>query len=139
MCISGSNAPNTSETIQSKIINDQETPLYYHVNLDFEGNEKTFLIVKATKSNASIEKVLKALKPYIEKFYYYSLEILTLFLFPSLIKLKPSKSGISKEIVDEKKSVLQNLKNSQNYAKEFNHFISKVIQGTIYISPELEI
>ncbi|NHJ19991.1 MAG: hypothetical protein EAX91_03530 [Candidatus Lokiarchaeota archaeon] len=137
----GDKQVSNSEMIEvyHKIINDQETPLYYHVKLDFEGNEKTFLIVKATKSNANIEKVLKTLKPYIEKFYYYSLEILTLFLFPSLIKLKPSKSGISKEIVDEKKSVLQNLKNSQNYAKEFNYFISKVIQGTIFISPELEI
>jgi hypothetical protein len=137
----GDKQVSNSEMIEvyHKIINDQETPLYYHVKLDFGGNEKIFLIVKVTKSNANIEKVLKTLKPYIEKFYYYSLEILTLFLFPSLIKLKPSKSGISKEIVNETKSVLQNLKNSQNYAKEFNHFISKVIQGTIYISPDLEI
>lgn len=124
--------------IYHKFMNSQETPLYYHVKLDLEGKDKTFLIIKTTKTISNIEKILKSLKPYMEKFYYYSIEILTLFLFPSLIKLKPSKSGITKEIIDEKKSMLQNLKNAVNYSKEFNHYISKLIQGTIYISPDLQ-
>ncbi|MFX0075570.1 MAG: hypothetical protein ACFE96_09020, partial [Candidatus Hermodarchaeota archaeon] len=125
--------------IYNKIINEQEVPLYHHVKLDLGGKDKTFLIIKTLKPNSKIDKILNSLKPYIEKFYFYSLEILILFLFPSLIKLKTSKSGITKEIVDEKKSVLQNLKNSKNYYKEFNHFVSRVIQGSLYITPDLQL
>jgi hypothetical protein len=95
------------------------------------------LIFKASRSNPNIDKILKSLKLYLEKFYYYSLEILTLFLFPSLIKIKPSKSGMTKEIIEEKKSVLQNLKKSENYSKEFNNYISKLVEGSFYISPNL--
>jgi len=46
---------------------------------------------------------------------------------------------MTKKILDKKKSVLQNLKNSENYSKEFNYYITKVIQGSFYISPDLEI
>ena len=123
--------------IYQKIMKAQEIPLYYYVKLDLEGNDNTFLIFKAARSNPNIDKILKSLKPYLEKFYYYSLEILTLFLFPSLIKMKPSKSGMTKEIFDEKKSLLQNLRNSENYSKEFNSYISKLIKGSLYISPNL--
>ena len=125
--------------IYQKIMKAQEIPLFYYVKLDLEGNDNTFLIFKASRSNPNIDKILKSLKPYLEKFYYYSLEILTLFLFPSLIKFIPSKSGMTKKILDKKKSVLQNLKNSENYSKEFNYYITKVIQGSFYISPDLEI
>jgi len=123
--------------IYQKIMKAQEIPHYYYVKLDLEGNDNTFLIFKAARSNPNIDKILKSLKPYLEKFYYYSLEILTLFLFPSLIKMKPSKSGMTKEIFDEKKSLLQNLSNSENYSKEFNSYISKLIKGSLYISPNL--
>jgi len=123
--------------IYKKIMKTQEIPLYYYVKLDLEGNDNTFLIFKAARSNPNIGKILKSLKPYLEKFYYYSLEILTLFLFPSLIKMKLSKSGMTKEIIDEKKSVLENLKNSENYSKEFNNYIAKLIKGSFYISSNL--
>ena len=124
--------------VYQKIMHKEETPLYYHVRLDIKSKDITFLIIKATKPNSKIEKILKSLKPYLEKFYYYSLEILTLFLFPSMINLRLSKSGAPKEIVNENKSVLHNLKNAENYSKEFNHYLSKVIQGSIYISPDLQ-
>ena len=123
--------------IYQKIMKAQEIPHYYYVKLDLEGNDNTFLIFKTVRSNPNIDKILNSIKPYLEKFYYYSLEILTLFLFPSLIKMKPSKSGMTKEIFDEKKSLLQNLKNSENYSKEFNSYISKLIKGSFYISPNL--
>ena len=123
--------------IYQKIMKTQEIPLYYYAKLDLKGNDNTFLIFKAARPNPNIEKILKSLKPYLEKFYYYSLEILTLFLFPSLIKMKPLKSGITKEIFDEKKSLLQKLKNSENYSKEFKSYISKLIKGSFYISPNL--
>ena len=123
--------------IYQKIMKTQEIPLYYYVKLDLKSNDNTFLITKAARSNPNLEKILKSLKPYLEKFYYYSLEILTLFLFPSVIKMKPLKSGITKEIFDEKKSLLQNLKNSENYSKEFNNYLSKLIKGSFYISPNL--
>jgi hypothetical protein len=51
--------------------------------------------------------------------------------------MKPLKSGMTKEIIDEKKSVLQNLKNCENYSKEFNNYIAKMIKGSYYISPNL--
>jgi hypothetical protein len=125
--------------IYQKIINKQEVPLYHHVEMDLGGKDNTYLIIKTLKPNSKIDKILNLLKPYLEKFYYYSLELLILFLFPSLIKLRPSKSGISKETVNEQKSVLQNLKNSKNYSKEFNYFLSKVIQGSLYITPDLQL
>lgn len=123
--------------IYQKIMKAQEIPHYYYVKLDLEGNDNTFLIFKTVRSNPNIDKILNSIKPYLEKFYYYSLEILTLFLFPSLIKMKPSKSGMTKEVFDEMKSLLQNLKNSENYSKEFNSYISKLIKGSFYISPNL--
>lgn len=123
--------------IYQKIMKTQEIPLYYYVKLDLKSNDNTFLITKAARANPNLEKILKSLKPYLEKFYYYSLEILTLFLFPSVIKMKPLKSGITKEIFDEKKSLLQNLKNSENYSKEFNNYLLKLIKGSFYISPNL--
>jgi len=123
--------------IYHKIMNEQPIPLYYHVKIDLKGKDKTYLIIKATKPNSNIDKILKSLKPYLEKFYYYSLELLILFLFPSLIKMKSSKSGMTKDIIDEKKSVLQNLKTSENYSKEFNSYITKMIKGSFYISPNL--
>ena len=123
--------------IYQKIITAQEIPLIFFVKLDLEGSDNTFLIFKAAKPNPNLDKILKSVKPYLEKFYYYSLEILTLFLFPSLIKMKPAKSGITKEILDLKETVLQNLKNSENYSIEFNNYIAKLIQGRLYIAPNL--
>ena len=120
--------------IYQKIMNTQEIPLYYHVKLDFERSKNTFLIVKAVRLNPNIDKILKSITPYLEKFYHYSLEILTLFLFPSLIKLTPSKSSINKEVFDERKSVLKKLKNADNYGKEFNSYISKLVKGRLYIA-----
>jgi len=124
--------------IFQKMLKAQEIPFFYNVRLDLEGNDNTFLIIKTARSNPNMNKILKSLKPYLEKFYFYSLEILTLFLFPSLIKMKPSKSSMTKEIIDEEISVLKNLKNSKNYSKEFNSYISKLIKGSFYISPNLE-
>jgi len=124
--------------IYQKIMKAQEIPLFYYVKLDLKESDNTFLIIKAARSNPNIDKILKSVKPYLEKDYYYSLEILTLFLFPSLIKMQPSKSGITKEILEERKSLLKRLKNSDNYSKEFNNYISKLIEGRFYISPLLE-
>jgi hypothetical protein len=125
--------------IYHKIINEQEVPLYHHVKLDLGGKDKTYLIIKTIRSNSKIDRILDSMKPYLEMFYYYSLEIIILFLFPSLIKLKPSKSSFANEIVNENKSLLQNLKNSKNYGKEFNLFMSKVIQGSLCITPDLQL
>lgn len=124
--------------IYEKIVKEQVIPLYYYIKLDLDGNNNTFLIIKADKPNPNIDKILKAVKPYLEKFYYFSLEILTLFLFPSLIKMQPSKSSITKEIFEERKSLLKRLKKSENYGKEFNSYISKLLAGRLYIAPLLE-
>jgi hypothetical protein len=124
--------------IYQKIMKAQEIPLFYYVKLDLKENDNTFLIIKAAIPNPNIYKILKSVKPYLEKFYYYSLEILTLFLFPSVIKMQPSKSGITKEILEERKSLLKRLKNSDNYGKEFNKYISNLIEGRFYIAPLLE-
>jgi hypothetical protein len=118
-------------------MNSEETPFYYYIKVDLDGKDKTFLIIKTTKSNSNIEKVLKSLKPYLEKFFYYSLEILTLFLFPSLVKMKLLSSEVTKNRVDEKNTILQNLKSSEDYGREFNSYISKMIKGSYYISPDL--
>ena len=79
---------------------------------------------------------MKHLGPYLRP--YWKQAVIAPLLMVVLIKLRLSKSGIAKESINEKKTVLENLKNSENYGKEFNRYISKVIQGSIYLSPDLQ-
>lgn len=124
-------------SLYKKIINKQIIPSYHYERLNLEETNNTFLVLKSEEPVKTIKMLISTLKYYLEKFYYYSLEILTLLLLPSVIKIVPLKTGISKNYSNKTKSFIQNLQKSNNYREEFNKVITNVIEGNIYISPSL--
>ena len=128
--------PEIAELYQ-EIINKQTIPQYQYVELNIEGKNKTFLVLKSDGPAKTIEKIIRTMKPYLENFNYYSLEILSLLLLPSIIKIIPLKPESSKKYSDKSKSFLESLQKSDNYCNEFNNTISNLLKGDIYISPIL--
>jgi len=123
--------------LYQKIMNNQTIPSYYYAKLNLEGTTNTFLVLKSGESTSTITSLIKTIKSYLEKFYFYSLEILGLLFLPSIIKIIPVKAEFSKDYSDKFKSFLQRLKKSKNYQKEFDTVISNLIKGNIYIRPLL--
>ncbi|MHA2039272.1 MAG: hypothetical protein ACW98X_22830 [Promethearchaeota archaeon] len=120
-----------------KIINNQIIPSYHYRKLNLEETNNTFLVLKSDESFKTIKMLISTLKYYLEKFYYYSLEILTLLLLPSVIKIIPLKTEISKYNSSKTKSFIQNLQKSNNYLEEFSNVITNAIKGNIYLGPSL--
>jgi len=120
-----------------KIINDQIIPSYHYGKLNLEENNNTFLVLKSEQPIKNIKILISTLRYYLEKYYYYSLEILTLLLLPSIIKIVPVKAEISKNYSHKAKSFIQNLQKSKNYQEEFSNVIRNLIEGDIYIFPLL--
>ncbi|MCK4688464.1 MAG: hypothetical protein KAT66_10070 [Candidatus Lokiarchaeota archaeon] len=123
--------------VYQKIMEKQKIPQYQYIELNSEGINNTFLVLKVDKPNQNIDKIVSTIKSYLDNFYYYSLEILTLFLLPSIVSIIPLKPKLSKKYSDKSKSVLENLKNSDNYYNEFNNLISHLVKGDLYLSPIL--
>ena len=119
------------------IMNEQVIPNYYYEKLNISGVNNTFLVLKSNEPIKTIKKLITTMKSYLEKYYFYSLEILALLLLPSMIKIVPLKAEYSKKYYDKSKSFLQGLQKSENYQKEFNAIISNIIEGNLYISPLL--
>jgi hypothetical protein len=107
-----------------KIINNQIIPSYHYRKLNLEETNNTFLVLKSDESFKTIKMLISTLKYYLEKFYYYSLEILTLLLLPSVIKIIPLKTEISKYNSSKTKSFIQNLQKSHTYLEEFSNVIT---------------
>ncbi|MFW9902579.1 MAG: hypothetical protein ACFFDY_15030 [Candidatus Thorarchaeota archaeon] len=120
-----------------KIMNEQVIPNYFYEKLNLGGVNNTFLVLKSNEPIKTIKKLITTMKSYLEKYYFYSLEILTLLLLPSMIKIVPLKTEYSKKYYDKSKSFLQRLQKSEDYQKEFNAIISNIIGGNLYISPLL--
>ena len=119
-----------------KIITEKQVIAQYrYVKLNSELLNNAYLILKLTKPLQEIDKIISIIKPYIDNFFYYSLEILALFLIPSLIRIVPFKPKLAKKYFDKFKSILQNLQKSENYGHEFNNIVSYLIKGDIYLSP----
>ncbi|MFX0029431.1 MAG: hypothetical protein ACFE8B_09490 [Candidatus Hermodarchaeota archaeon] len=121
--------------LYQNIVNNQLIPDYYFRKLNLGEGNNTFLILKSHESPDTVKILITTIKSYLEKFYYYSLEILALLLLPSIIKIIPAKGEISKNKINGTKSLHQNLQKSKNYQEEFNAIISELIKGNIYISP----
>jgi len=128
--------PEMAELYQ-KIINNQITPQYYYGKLNLGGGNNTFLVLKTDEPTKTINTLLVTIKSYLEKYYYYSLEILSLLVLPSVIKIVPVEIELSKKYTDKTKTLLQTLQKSKNYSEEFNSLISHLIEGNVYISPAL--
>ncbi|MFX0024358.1 MAG: hypothetical protein ACFE9S_18715 [Candidatus Hermodarchaeota archaeon] len=123
--------------LYQKFFKKQIIPPYYYEELNLGNTNKTFLVLKSEEPQKTIKILITTIKSYLEKFYYYSLEILALLLLPSVIKIVPAKSEFPKKYSAEDKSLLQSLQKSNNYQEDFNTIISNLIKGNVYISPAL--
>ena len=121
--------------IYKKIMEKQKISQYYYTKLNVEQLKNLFLMFKINKPIQDFNKIISIIKPYLEKFFYYSLELLFLFLFPSVVRIVPFTPKIAKKYKDKNESILNNLQKSENYSQEFNNLISALINGDIYISP----
>lgn len=121
--------------LYKKVKSNQKIPHYQHVKLNIDSQNNTFLVLKG--DNKSNEKIVQAIKPYLEMSLDYCLEIIVLSLFPSVIRISPFMQHISKDKVVKYKTVLQSLQQSKNYYNAFNKIISDLIKGDIYIMPYL--
>ncbi len=125
--------------IYKKTMKNQKIHQYYYAKLNVDQLKNIFLVFKTNKPLQNFNKIISIIHPYTERFFYYSLEILFLFLFPSIIRIVPNTPKLAKIYKDKNESVLKNLQNSENYNQEFTNLISALINGDIYISPLLEI
>ncbi|MHA2397873.1 MAG: hypothetical protein ACXADU_03160 [Promethearchaeota archaeon] len=125
------------EDLYQKIMNNQIFPQYHYGKLNLGGEYNTFLVLKSDESIKTINALLSTIKSYLEKYYYYSLEILSLLVLPSVIKIVPGTIELSKKYTDKAKTLLQTLQKSKNYSEEFSTLISHLIEGNIHISPAL--
>ena len=131
---------NTKMTeIYKKTMKNQMISQYYYAKLNIKQLNNIFLMFKIKRPIQDFNKIISIMKPYIEKFFYYSVELLFLFLFPSVVRLIAYTPKIAKRYKDKNESVLKNLQNSENYNQEFNNLIKDLINGDIYISPLLKI
>ncbi|MFW9945889.1 MAG: hypothetical protein ACFFDX_03565 [Candidatus Odinarchaeota archaeon] len=120
--------------IYRKVMEQQDIPQYHYNKLDLKGQDNIFIIFKANQHSSDIEKIMQLIKPYLEKYYFYSLEILALCLLPSIIGIVPVNPKLNNKYADNRKSVLYNLQKSDNYAKDFNEIVSYLINGEILLS-----
>ena len=123
--------------LYKKIIDNQRIPSYHYEKLNLEETGNTFLVLKSEEPEKTIKMLISTMQYYLERFFYYSLEILTLLLLPSVIKIVPLKIQISKNYSNKTKTFIQNLQKSSNYREEFNNVIKNLIEGNIYINPSL--
>ncbi|MFX0033834.1 MAG: hypothetical protein ACFE9P_14340 [Candidatus Hermodarchaeota archaeon] len=119
--------------IYRKIMEKQEIPQYHYCKLDLSGKGNSFLVFKVQKSHSDIERIIKTIKTYLDNYFLYSLEILALFLLPSVLGVMPINPKLSNKYTDNRKSIQQNLQKSVNYAKDFNEIISSLIKGEILL------
>ena len=91
--------------------------------------------MKVSNPVQDIDKIISIIKPYLEDFFYFSLEILALFLIPSHLRVVPFTTKVAKLHTDKYKSILQNLQKSKNYGNEFNALISYLTKGELYVIP----
>jgi len=115
--------------INNKLLNPF---IYYKLDINIENN--VFLILRTEKISQKITEIFSAIKIYLENFFYYTLEILALFLLVPVITLIPLKSNIETGYFDECKSLLEILEQSQNYGDDFNNIFSLIINDDIYLT-----
>ncbi len=126
-------SPQEMADIYMKITEKRVPPQYQFEELKSAGDKRVFLILKSPHPNRDTGKILSKLKPYLDAFFDYALEILILFLLPSEVKLAPLNLGSSKKYPNKGKSVLQILQKSK-YGEEFNKLLSSLINGDINLT-----
>ena len=126
------------DSIFQQIVNKEPVSKFQFQKLNLENGENAYLIMKATDSDSRIERIISLLKPYVEKYYTYTLEILALFFLPHIILVKSIEGDWKKEALYKDRTILDKLEQSENYIKEFENYIRFFIDGKIEISFEFE-
>ncbi|MFW9875378.1 MAG: hypothetical protein ACFFG0_19910 [Candidatus Thorarchaeota archaeon] len=125
--------------LYKKILENQTIQQYFYIPLNIEQFNNVYLIFKMNKSIQNFNDLISPIKICLENSFYYSLEILFLFMFPSIVRIVPNTPKLIKKYIDKNQSILQHLQKSENYGYEFYNLISHLINGDIYISPLLKI
>ena len=122
--------------LYKKMVKNQKIPHYQYVRLN-QDSENIYVVLKINADNKSIDEGMEVIKSYLEKSLDYCLEIITLLLMPSVIRISPFMPSISKDKGDKYKTVLQSLQQSKDYYSTFNKIFSDLIRGNLYIIPYL--
>ena len=122
--------------LYKKMVKNQKIPHYQYVRLN-QDSENIYVVLKINADNKSIDEGMEVIKSYLEKSLDYCLEIITLLLMPSVIRISPFMPSISKDKGDKYKTVLQSLQQSKDYYSTFNKIFSDLIRGNLYIIPHL--
>ena len=122
--------------LYKKMVKNQKIPHYQYVRLN-QDSENIYVVLKINADNKSIDEGMEVIKSYLEKSLDYCLEIITLLLMPSVIRISPFIPSISKDKGDKYKTVLQSLQQSKDYYSTFNKIFSDLIRGNLYIIPYL--
>ncbi|HUX98677.1 MAG TPA: hypothetical protein VMV49_03930 [Candidatus Deferrimicrobium sp.] len=120
--------------LYKKIIKNQEIPQFKYYKLDAAIPNTTFLLVKYEKPSPHIDKIFSIMKPYLEHFFNYSLEIFALFLLAPIITPICLNSEVNKDQFDTNKSLLQILQKSNDYYYDFNNLIPLILNNEIYLT-----
>ncbi|UCC20357.1 MAG: hypothetical protein JSV62_03450 [Promethearchaeota archaeon] len=121
--------------IYKKIVENQMIPHHFYFKLNIIQFKNAYLVFKTDRTIENFNEIISTIKIYLENSFFYSLEILILFLFPSIVRILPHTPQLTKKYVDKNQSILQYLQKSEDYANEFNNLVSYLIEGDIYISP----
>jgi hypothetical protein len=122
------------EAIYKKMINNQEVSQFSYCKLDLSAPNITYLLMKYEKYNPNIDKILSIMKPYIERYFYYSLEIIALFLLAPVLTLTCLHPESDPDPFDSNKSLVQILRKSKNYNYDFNNLIPLILNNEIYLA-----
>ncbi|MFX1380585.1 MAG: hypothetical protein ACFFA4_15980 [Promethearchaeota archaeon] len=123
--------------LYQKIVKNLAISQYHYVKLNLDSDLDTYLVLKTSEPIKTIERIITTIKPYLENYNYYSLELLALLLLPAVIKIIPLNQVISKKGLDKSNTFLQSLQQARDYYKEFNNTISRLLEGVVYLAPSL--
>jgi hypothetical protein len=119
--------------IYEKILNKEDYPFFRYIRLNLELPENVFLVLKVQKPERRIDEILSAIKPFLEKYFNYALEIFALFLLSPIIKFVSSKPVLIKGELKEIKSILDVLHETSDYYESFNDMLLSIVceEGSI--------
>ena len=119
--------------IYEKILNKEDYPFFRYIRLNLDQPENVFLILKLQKPERRMDEILSAIKPFLEKYFNYALEIFALFLLSPIVKFVSSKPIQIKGELKEIESVLDVLHKTSDYYESFNDILISIIceEGSI--------
>jgi len=123
--------------IYEKILNKEEHPFFRYIRLNLDSPENVFLILKVQKPERKIDEILSAMKPFLENYFNYTVEIFALFLLTPIVKIVSSKPIQIKGNLNEIESVLDVLQETSDYYESFNGILLSIVREESSIAPIL--